>query len=125
MRNSRFRYFSRNRKLQLKCFLVFLGGFLCLSLAVSVQCGLWQTRLETAREQYGLWQGMRLDVNEADSEILKNHQLLTCVGTEEIYGALETEGESFLMGSADDSFWELARFHLIQEHFRKQGKKSW
>lgn len=123
MRNSRFRYFSRNRKLQLKCFLVFLGGFLCLSLAVSVQCGLWQTRLETAREQYGLWQGMRLDVNEADSEILKNHQLLTCVGTEEIYGALETEGESFLMGSADDSFWELARFHLIQGALPETGEE--
>lgn len=121
MSKSEFQYFSQNRSLKLRFFLIFLCGFLCLTTAVAVQTGLWNKRLETARMQYGLWQGVRMDISVKDRQILNSHELLEEVGTQEIFGLLETNGLTFVTGCADGSFYKLANFSLLQGRLPERG----
>ncbi|WP_143385509.1 hypothetical protein [Faecalibaculum rodentium] len=93
------------------------------SLAVTVQTNLWKARLEMAQKQYGMWQGMRLDINEQDRDLLSHHALVTTIGTEEIYGLLETDEAAFVMGTADPAFYELANYHLIQGDLPQTGSE--
>ncbi|WP_276812655.1 hypothetical protein [Faecalibaculum rodentium] len=93
------------------------------SLAVTVQTNLWKARLEMAQKQYGMWQGMRLDINEQDRDLLSHHALVTTIGTEEIYGLLETDEAAFVMGTADPAFYELANYHLIQGELPQTGSE--
>lgn len=123
MKPGKFHYFSRSRSLKWKFFLFFLCGFGCFSLAVTAQTRLWDSRLETAQAQYGLWQAMRQDINETDKEMLGSHALVETVGTEEIYGTLETESGSFLTGSGDGPFYDLANFHFIRGRRPQNGQE--
>lgn len=124
MNSHKFHYFSRSRSLKWKFFLVFLCGFVCFSLGVTAQTRLWNSRLETAQAQYGLWQAMRQDINEKDKKLLGSHALVETVGTEEIYGTLETESGSFLAGSGDGPFYDLANFHFIQGRQPQNGQEA-